>query len=670
MMRKVRIPLLVGVLFFSSVLIVPQSKAAFSSDTWWESYGNYQSYFPPAPQNISSTTIVYSSNYHYWAKVALVVSVYQYELHVDTDARVNFRIALYFDSFRDPDYGQNCAAADAVTFNIEKDSSGSDLTHQTIEYEKSVTRKGYHQGCGLNQYVGTASSESDRSFWGLDALASAVGLVSEPVEIALYLLNLGHAFDTDMYDYDDASFQDTLAQAYWHNPGFDWGGLNPVRQYAFNTWTWTQDYGVEPSTFYGIKISAHVAAQNPLPEIDTPPVYLRIYPNSPPNTPSTPSGPIWGVMAKHAYTYSTSTTDPEGDNVCYQFDWGDSSTTTTGWNGSGQLASASHTWASSLPSRYFYLKVRAQDVHGKWSNWSPYLAVYMSIGYGGGGCPYVSVWNGTDYILDNNLIPTAENSDADVVDNYLLQQPLVKQNGKYSLLIWDLDKHSYLDRVQLLAVDHDEGTNIALTPKGEILTYKKPLPPVTAVSSNGTNVLSSLTAVDGISFEGYAGDYVILDFGNASIRKGAKLVLRSDECLPKCATSVHIQVKNSTGGWTEVEGFIPRSYMSTDIIDLSGYLPDADGILKVRVHFTSYHKIDYIGLDTTNQKEFETHEATMISATHSNMTDVNVVLQNSDNLHVELWPGESVIVNFNLPDTTWEKRDYIIILEGHYYIIN
>jgi len=396
----------------------------------------------------------------------------------------------------------------------------------------------------------------------------------------------------------------------------------------------------------------------------------NILPNHDPVTPSAPSGPTSGTMTAQ-YTYHTSTTDMDGDNVCYQFDWGDGSTTTTGWYASGATASASHQWPMTYPDAYYRVKVQAQDINGLWSYWSPGLLVHMRRPDSGGGCPYVSTWNGTHYVLDNNLIPSAEVSNGtDVVDHYLLQNPLVKENGKYSLRIWDLDKHSYLDKAQLLAVCHESDVNVALTPEGKILTYKEPLPLVTATSSNGTDVLDLLTSADDQSFEGYAGDYVTLDFGNADVQNGAKLVLRSDECHPNCKTSIHIQIENATGSWNQVASYIPRMYMSTDIIDLSGHLPDANGKLRVRAYFTSQHKLDYVGLDTTKQGEFETRYATMASATHSNTTDVKTTLANSDNIYVELWPSEHVILEFALPETTQETRDYIIILEGHYFTIS
>lgn len=33
---------------------------------------------------------------------------------------------------------------------------------------------------------------------------------------------------------------------------------------------------------------------------------------------------------------------------------------------------------------------------------------------GGGGCPFVYVWNGTSYVVDNNVLPESEIYDGDV----------------------------------------------------------------------------------------------------------------------------------------------------------------------------------------------------------------------------------------------------------------
>jgi hypothetical protein len=288
-----------------------------------------------------------------------------------------------------------------------------------------------------------------------------------------------------------------------------------------------------------------------------------------------------------------------------------------------------------------------------------------------GGCPYISTWNGTQWLLDNNLIPSAEYTNGtDVIDFYKLQQPLALNNGKYSLKIWDLDKHSFLDQVKLLAVDHKSDVNIAVSPSGEILTYKDPAPLATAIDQDNQDVSSILNTVDENYYEGNAGDSILIDFGNLDVSKGSKLVLRTDYCPFPCKSPYSVHILNATGSWIDAASIIPRMYWSTDIVDLSNYLPDGNGEVKLKLYFTATHKIDYVGMDTTKQGKFELSNANLVTAIHNQAGDVKELLQNSDNLRVELLPGDYVTLRFNAPQLREEERDFIIILEGHYFIIN
>jgi hypothetical protein len=103
--------------------------------------------------------------------------------------------------------------------------------------------------------------------------------------------------------------------------------------------------------------------------------------NYPPAVPPAPSGPTSGYVYT-SYTYTTSTTDPEGDTICYEFDWNDGATTQVGWYASGATASASHQWK--YPTTY-QLKVRAKDIHGFWSGWSTFRSVTLSQNDAGSG---------------------------------------------------------------------------------------------------------------------------------------------------------------------------------------------------------------------------------------------------------------------------------------------
>ncbi|MDH7517080.1 MAG: hypothetical protein QHH19_01870 [Candidatus Thermoplasmatota archaeon] len=97
---------------------------------------------------------------------------------------------------------------------------------------------------------------------------------------------------------------------------------------------------------------------------------FSIYGNLPPAIPSQPSGPTTGNK-NIQYNYSTSTTDPENEQIYYLFDWGDG--TNSGWIGpysSGAIGSASHSW-----NNYgtYQVKAKAKDIYGAelgicWSN--------------------------------------------------------------------------------------------------------------------------------------------------------------------------------------------------------------------------------------------------------------------------------------------------------------
>jgi YVTN family beta-propeller protein len=99
--------------------------------------------------------------------------------------------------------------------------------------------------------------------------------------------------------------------------------------------------------------------------------------NYAPQTPSAPSGPSTGELYSNC-TFSSSTTDPDGDEVSYQFDWGDGNLSQ--WSNfieSGEIIVATHAWNDT--GRYNII-VRATDTKDKISGWStPHLIAITGI---------------------------------------------------------------------------------------------------------------------------------------------------------------------------------------------------------------------------------------------------------------------------------------------------
>jgi len=98
-------------------------------------------------------------------------------------------------------------------------------------------------------------------------------------------------------------------------------------------------------------------------------------PSNPPNAPSRPSGKRKGGIDT-LYTYTTSATDPDNDNVYYMWDWdANGGHDYSNWLGpypSGQQISTKHSWDE---QGEYYVRVKAKDEYDKESPWSSSLSV-------------------------------------------------------------------------------------------------------------------------------------------------------------------------------------------------------------------------------------------------------------------------------------------------------
>ena len=89
--------------------------------------------------------------------------------------------------------------------------------------------------------------------------------------------------------------------------------------------------------------------------------------NRPPDTPSAPTGPDSGNPGT-SYSFTATATDPNEDQISFQFDWGDG--IQSNWStlvDSGSSVTMSHSWSD---KGSYYVRVRVKDSYGATSNWS------------------------------------------------------------------------------------------------------------------------------------------------------------------------------------------------------------------------------------------------------------------------------------------------------------
>lgn len=115
-------------------------------------------------------------------------------------------------------------------------------------------------------------------------------------------------------------------------------------------------------------------------------IYVRIgngvTASNPPAVPSQPNGVSYSPFDSLA-EYTTSSTDPDGDSLYYQFSWGDNSY--SDWVGpyaSGEQVTVSHSWNQ---ENIYQVRVKTRDIWGDETNWSPNKQVYSSCCIGNRG---------------------------------------------------------------------------------------------------------------------------------------------------------------------------------------------------------------------------------------------------------------------------------------------
>jgi hypothetical protein len=201
---------------------------------------------------------------------------------------------------------------------------------------------------------------------------------------------------------------------------------------------------------------------------------------------------------------SNSESDLEGYNVYHQSDGGN-------W---GLLKTTTDTTASQVV-RYetvHYYYVTAFDLAGNESDGSDTIRVVARPE----ASPFVFVWDGTEFVIDNSILPACEIVSEVNTDYYKIEAHLEEQNNRYLLQIIESGSHhTYLDQIKLLAVDHpeDEELSIGTTSDGDIIAYEETASPISCQDNYGNDWLDSVKTVGDGYYSGEDGDWLDLDFG-------------------------------------------------------------------------------------------------------------------------------------------------------------
>jgi hypothetical protein len=255
-------------------------------------------------------------------------------------------------------------------------------------------------------------------------------------------------------------------------------------------------------------------------------------------------------------------------------------------------------------------------------------------------------------------------------DYYVLERRPVVKGSKYVFEVREIPgEESFTDFLKLVTIDHSKNVKVSSDNEGNIFTYSNPIVPESCSLNGSADCLSYIDTIGDKNFTGKNGDVMEFSFGELTQeqKENAKVILRSDAC------SLYMELE-VLGEWGNMEKVRPTKYeimphelWGTNAYDISEYITDLSGDIKVRLRWTSGHKIDYLALDTSVQEIPVVNEYFVQAALKGN-ADITSALRNSDNNYVHLVSGEKFVVEFPFEEPTCEdcERDFMIVSEGYY----
>jgi len=311
-----------------------------------------------------------------------------------------------------------------------------------------------------------------------------------------------------------------------------------------------------------------------------------------------------------------------------------------------------------LPSSDYYVTAYAKILYEREENPSP----------PGGGCPYVLSWDGSGYVVENNILPQAEAYPKPTIleDYYVLQHVFPLQNLKVKIVEFEREK-SFIYGVSMYSILHPRGYYVTVDSEGKILfwtpfTLKYPN---LAVNDKGERITGYVKWIDELAYKGKKGESIIVVFKNVTNRDNMKLIIRADL---KTILSINLYILSATGNWIYIESIHPRALWSFHGVDLSPYrelLPSEN--ITIKMFFTADHKIDFVGLDTAPTPNYEIRELSLAKAWHSRLKDVTRRLKHNKK-PVIIIPGDELYLEFNNNrfENLTHTTTYILKVKGWY----
>ncbi len=305
-----------------------------------------------------------------------------------------------------------------------------------------------------------------------------------------------------------------------------------------------------------------------------------------------------------------------------------------------------------------------------------------------GSCPMIFTWNGKGFQFLTDVLGVAplgasagDGTYFPVDHDEYVQIPgeaMVPKDGKYEIRITEeLREVSYLDRIQLIAVDHPATAAIYTNdkfksppfPEFRLFGVTRPVSPVAAHDDLGNDVLAKVQKKDGQYPDAFSRDYtgvaslhhLDLDFGKAAAANRAVLILNGWVDWADGSTFLgqsreskeglimpYLQVKDAQGQWKTViaDMGIPAGKPKTISVDLSGKFLSASREVRIVTNMCVYWDEIFLSEDTSTP-------ATTLTKLDAASADLHFRGFSKPVIHPERRQPENFLYNETSPVSSW-----------------
>jgi hypothetical protein len=345
----------------------------------------------------------------------------------------------------------------------------------------------------------------------------------------------------------------------------------------------------------------------------------------------------------------------------------------------------------------------------------------FSSGGGGGSCPFVYSFDGSDWAFDAEPYGGAFSKGLQRTEWCVLEH-LREVDGRYFLRMTnELDETQYTDELKLVVVDHDFGVSITPDAAGKIHTIEKPVAPRSARNATGTDILSLVDKKDGRSWQSpmlrsipaataAERDTLEFEFPKPLAAKTVKLLINAsttplgaemgkrfltmhggllsawyDE-IDKGGSAldrVHAWYKDQELYMLKAWVQTPRGWEARETILGSGpmaakakvYIINTSDIPGTILHIrlcppTGFWSFDYIAADYSKDRKVSVHETGALAARERDGKDVRDALGACDGSYLVSEKGSSVDLSFDAPAMPRNTIRSVVLKANGWYRIH